>query len=82
VTSSSPTAPWVAADSTWDSCITSDRDIRSAITPPIRRNTIIGIIRAASTAPSAVAESLMSSTANTTAIGAITEPTVEMKRPA
>ena len=81
VTSSTPMAPWVAADSRWDSCMTSDRDIRSAITPPTSRNTTSGIDSAASTMPRTVAESLMSRTANTSATGAMAEPAVEMSRP-
>ncbi len=78
---STATAPWVAADKMWDSCITTVLDIRSAITPPTSRKRTSGIDSAASTMPRSVAESLISRTAKTSATGAMTDPIVEMNRP-
>ena len=53
---------------------------RSEMTPPISRNRMFGMLRAARTRPTAPAESEMSSTANTNAIGAIAEPSSETNR--
>lgn len=54
--------------------MTSAREIRSAITPPHSMKTTIGMVRAASTCPIALAESLTSRIANANATPAIIEP--------
>ena len=77
---SAAAAPWVTVESTFATTITVDRGNRSETTPPISRNTTIGTVRAASTTPSALAESATSSTANANAIGAIPVPAVETTR--
>ena len=61
--------------------MTIDRENRSATTPPTSMKTTIGMVRAAITTPRALAEPVRSRTANVMAIGAITEPVVEMSRP-
>ena len=58
------------------------RGRRSATTPPIARKRTIGIMRAASTMPSADAESVSCSTANASATGAMALPRNETQRPA
>ena len=68
-------APWLAASATWPTRRISTRGSRSAITPPTSRKTTIGIVLAASTMPSAPAESVTSRTANASATGAMVEPT-------
>ena len=67
-------APWVSAEATLDTWSTSVRGKRSAITPPQSSSTTIGMVCAASTCPSAVAESVMSSTAKASAMLAIIVP--------
>ncbi len=74
--------PWEAADATLDTCSTRVRGNRSEITPPHSSSTIIGIVCAASTCPSAGAESVMSSTAKASAMLAIITPSVLTNRDA
>ena len=62
--------------------MTSVRGNLSAITPPQSRNTTSGIVCAARTCPRAVAESVISSTANASAMGAMVLPTVLAERDA
>ena len=50
------------------------RPNRSAITPPARRNSTIGMLCAASTVPSAVGELLTSRTAKASAMPPMAEP--------
>ena len=68
-------ASWHRPETTLENWMTRVRPNRSAITPPARRNTTIGMLCAASTTPSAVAELLTSSTAKARATLAITPPT-------
>ena len=82
VITSSAIAPWVRPETTLETWRTSVRGNRSAITPPQSRNTTIGIVCAASTWPSAVAESVISRTANASAMPAIMLPRVLTKRDA
>ena len=74
--------PWEAADATLDTCSTRVRGNRSEITPPHSSSAIIGIVCAASTCPSAKAESVMSSTAKASAMLAIITPSVLTDRDA
>ena len=67
-------APCVAASTTLPTRRISTRGSRSAITPPNSRNSTIGMVLAASTAPSAPGELETSSTANASATGAIVLP--------
>lgn len=76
------TAPWVRAESRPESCMISARSKRSEITPPNRRKSTIGTVWAARTRPSALAESLMSRTANASATVTIIEPVIEAIRAA
>ncbi len=80
--SSIATIAWVSADSRCETCRIVLRLTRSATTRPSSMKTAIGMLRAASTQPRSLAESLMSSTANASAIGAIVVPRTELVRPA
>jgi len=72
------TAPWVRAVNTPETCMIRALGSRSAITPPKRRKTTIGMVWAARTRPSAVAESVISNTAKARA----TEPSISANRAA
>ena len=74
--------PWVSADSTLAVRTTVERENRSETTPPTSRNSTIGMVRAASTRPRAPAESVRSSTAKASAIGAMVDPAVDVTRAA
>ncbi len=76
------TVPCVAAERTADTRMISARSQRSATTPPKSRKTTIGMVCAARTRPSALAESLMSSTAKASATETMSEATMEARRAA
>ena len=80
VMTSQATTPWVSAVSTCDTCSTTRRENRSETTPPTSRKTIIAVVRAAITRPSATAVCSTSSTAKASATGAIDEPVRETVR--
>jgi hypothetical protein len=68
-------ASWLTPATTLETWMTSVRPKRSAITPPASRNTIIGMLWAASTVPSALGEWLTSRTAKARATELIAPPT-------
>ena len=72
--------PWLAAAARLETCSSTARGKRSAITPPNSRNATSGIVCAASTWPSAVADPVRSSTAKVSAIPAIIVPRVSANR--
>jgi hypothetical protein len=82
VMTSTATTVWVAPDNRFAVRMTAVRENRSETTPPMRMNSTIGTVRAASTRPSAVAEWVIASTAKVRATGAIADPAVETTRAA
>ena len=74
VTTRNAMAPCDIADVTLENCSTSSRGNRSAMTPPHSISATIGIVCAARTWPSALGSSVISSTANASAMVAIIEP--------
>ncbi len=82
VITSVATVAWLRKDAIAENRINRARSNRSDSTPPNSRNTTIGVVLAASTRPRALAESLISSTANASATETIIDPVSEAKRAA
>ncbi len=77
---SAAASAWVSPLTVFATISTRCRGSRSEITPPISRKITFGMLRAASTRPTALALFETSRTAKTRAIGAIEEPSRETKR--
>ena len=82
VITSSARVAWRRPEKMLETWMTSVRGNLSAMTPPQSRNTTSGIVCAARTCPRAVAESVISSTAKASAMGAMVLPMVLAERDA